>query len=774
MSISAVQSWHDPLNERESQILSLISEGQSNREIARELSLSLNTIKWYNKQIYSKLGVSSRTQAVAAAREYGLLDTQPSLPIGEQALPKHNLPQIPTTFIGRQHEMAEVRRLLQTSRLVVLTGAGGSGKTRLALQVAAEIVGNFPDGVWLVELAQLSDPELVPNAIADTLGVSQRGETSLVVKIKNLLRPKRLLLVLDNFEHLLDASSLVGELIASAPHVTILATSREKLHVYGEQEFPVQPLALPNLGRAISNEQVMRCESASLFVDRARAVKPGFKLLSGDAAALARMCVHLDGLPLALELAASRVKMFSLSTLEERLSDRLSLLTGGASNLPERQRTLRDTIEWSFDLLESGERLLFFRLSVFRGGGTLEAVERICGQDLPHDLLPLLSSLVDKSLVRAREGVDGEMRFGMLETIREYALEQLNSEGESASCNLLHAEYYASMAEIAAGKLRGHNQGYWFARVQSEYDNLRAALTWSLNSAEIEPGMRITAALRDYWYYSGFHSEYKYWTDLALERMPGTPPALQAGVLVSAGLLGVMKKDSQREKDFFHQAVRLYSQLGDEGNAAWSKMFLSGLLSNEPANHQKAVSLCQESLETFRRIGDLTGQAQALNILGEYSRVRLELGASKQYYEECLELVVKTGERLREGMLYGNLGFIAYRQGDYLKALQLMQDFSQIMEELGNDYLLVTAIASMSGPLAALGQPERAARLLAAAEAQLEEIGGIHQFTDTVEIDEYRRKIRELLGEGAFRIACDEGSHMTVQQMMAIAHEEAP
>ncbi len=672
MSVSTVQSWHEPLNERESQILSLISDGYTNREIARKLSLSLDTIKWYNKQLFSKLGVSSRTQATAMAREYGLLDAQPFPPVGEQALPKHNLPHIPTSFIGRQHEIAEIKRLLQTSDLVVLTGAGGSGKTRLALQVATEIVGNFPDGAWFVDLSPLSDPELVPNALATTLGVSQQGESALMEKIKHFLQPKRLLLVLDNFEHLLVASPLVGELITSVPHISILATSREKLNVYGEQEYPVQPLALPNLEHVTSQEQLMQFESISLFVDRARAVKQDFRLHSDEIPALARVVVHLDGLPLALELAASRIKMFSLATLDERLSNRLSLLTGGARDLPERQRTLRDTIDWSYNLLESGERLLFARLAVFRGGGTLEAVERICGQELPPDLLPVLSSLVDKSLVRAREGLDGEMRFGMLETIREYALERMNAEGDFNDLNFLHAGYYASLAEAAAGEIRSRNQRYWFLRVHSEYDNLRTALTWSLNSLEIEPGLRITAALRDYWYYTGIHSEYKYWTDLALERIPDVPPALQAGVMVSASMLGILKRDQSRGKDLLHQAISLYSQLGDERNLAWSEMFLSIQLSNQPTDHQQGISLCQKSLATFRRIGDLPGQAQALNILGEYSRIRLELDAAKHYYEQCLELVAQTGERLREGMLKHNLGFIAYRQDDYPKAWQLM------------------------------------------------------------------------------------------------------
>jgi predicted ATPase/DNA-binding CsgD family transcriptional regulator len=771
MTDSAAQSWYEPLNQRESQILSLISEGYSNREIAHQLSLSLDTIKWYNKQLYSKLGVSSRTQASAAAREHRLLVAQSPAPVEEKALPEHNLPQIPTSFIGRQHEIAEIKQLLQKFRLVVLTGAGGSGKTRLALQVAAQLAGNFPDGAWLVELAPLSEPEMVPNAIADTLGVSQRGETALLEKIVHFLRPRRLLLVLDNFEHLLPAAQLVGALIASAPQIKIMATSRERLNVYGEQEYPVQPLGFPDMEQTISAEQLRQYESASLFLDRAKAVKQDFLLHPGETTALARICVHLDGLPLALELAASRVKLFSLTALEARLSNRLSLLTGGARNLPERQRTLRDTIDWSYNLLKGGERRLFARLAVFRGGATLEAVERICGQNLPPDLLPTLSSLVDKSLVQAHEGIDGEMRFGMLETIREYALERLASESDSPGINNLHGAYFASLAETAAAEIRGRNQKYWFARLHSEYDNLRTALTWSLNSDEIDSGLRLAAALRDYWYYTGASTEHQFWTDLALKRMQDAPPALQAGVLVSASLLGVMRKDGGKGEGLLQRAVDLYLQQGDVGNATWAKMFLSAQPRTEEPGYDQRVSLCQESLEVFRRTGDLAGQAQTLNILGEYARVNLDLEAAEDYYQQCLEIVAQTGERMREGILYVNLGFIAYHQGRYRKALQLMRDFLRIMEDFKIDYGLMTAIASMSGPLAALGQPERAARLLAAAEAQLEAKGSSHQSTDTPEIEVYRRAILEQLGEAPFRAAWEEGSHMTLQQMLDLAKE---
>ena len=771
---AVVQSWHEPLGEREQQILGLISDGLSNREIAQKLSLSLDTIKWYNKQLFSKLGVSSRTQAAATARQYGLLDMPAPSRAENKARSLHNLPHIPTSFIGRESELAEIKRLLQASHLVVLTGAGGSGKTRLALQAAYELVDYYPDGVWLVELAPLSDPSLVPNAIADVLRVNQSGEAPLTANIQHFLRSRRMLLVLDNFEHLPEASSIVGELIASAPQISILVTSRERLHVYGEQEYLVQPLDLPDLEGDVPLDLFLGIESVSLFVERARAVKQELVLQPEDTAAVARMCVHLDGLPLALELAASCVKILPLAALAERLDGRLSMLTGGPRDLPARQRTLRNTIDWSYNLLDEAERILFSRLSVFRGGGSLDAVEGVCADGLPGDLIAVLSSLVDKSLVRTREGADGELRFEMLETIREYALERLVASGEMDSFNRKHADYFAGLSKRAAREIRYARQRYWFARLRSEYDNLRTALAWSLDGPEVEPGLRITAALSDYWYYVGHHIESRYWTDLALENLQGAPPVLQAGVLLCIGHLHMVKSNPRQGKTFLLQAIDLYTKLGDERNVAWAWMYLSALNLSQPDKYREGVALCQKCLETFQCIGDLSGQAQALNILGEFTRLLGELEESRNYYEQCLQVVEQTGEQLREGMLYANLGFLAYRRGDYRDALQLTREYLRIVEAFRNDYGILTGIASISGPLAALGRPERAARLIAGAEKQLEVIGAIHQPSDMPEIEAYHRVILDQIGDDAFQAAWEAGSHLTIPELVDLAFEDVP
>ena len=376
------RTWIEPLSAREIQILDLISGGLSNREIAQKLSLSLDTIKWYNKRIYGKLGVSSRSQATKLAAEQGLLEEKSSAEREEGNDRKGNLPAQLTSFVGREKEIAEIRDLLKSKRLVVLTGAGGSGKTRLALQVASELADHYQDGAWLVELASLGDPKLVPKAIAQVLKVSMGGAKSPAETLTRFLRRKHLLLVLDNFEHLLEAAPLVGELLSAAPQVSVLATSRERLHVYGEQEYPLRPLQLPEPQHPEPLEKLLSYEAIKLFTQRARSARPGFELSEKTLPSILRICMHLDGLPLALELAASQVKLFPAHILAQQLEKDLDVLVDGPRDLPARQRTLRATIEWSEKLLEPQERTLFARLAVFRGGATLEAIEQVCSAGL--------------------------------------------------------------------------------------------------------------------------------------------------------------------------------------------------------------------------------------------------------------------------------------------------------------------------------------------------------------------------------------------------------
>src|SRR5918992_2625428 len=414
----------------------------------------------------------------------------------------NNLPAQPTPLVGRERELKEVCGLLREEevRLLTLTGPGGIGKTRLGLQIAAELLDEFEDGVFFVALATITDPALVASAIAEPLGVVEAGDQPLEEGLKDFLRSKELLLLLDNFEQVLGGAPLVGELLSECPRLNVLATSRSVLRVYGEQEFAVPPLELPDHKRLPSVERLTQYEAVRLFIERAKAARPDFSVTNENAPAVAEICVRLDGLPLAIELAAARIKLLTPSAMLERLGSRLKLLGGGARDLPERQRTLRGTIEWSHALLEEGEQVLFARLAVFAGGRTLEAIEAVCeGQgELAVDPLEGVSSLLDKSLLRQEEGPEGKPRFVMLETIHEYARERLQASGEAEEARRLHAQHFLALAEEVEPELSGADQLAYLERLEAEHDNMRAALTWSLEN-EPETVLRLARTLARFW-----------------------------------------------------------------------------------------------------------------------------------------------------------------------------------------------------------------------------------------------------------------------------------
>jgi predicted ATPase/DNA-binding CsgD family transcriptional regulator len=763
----------EPLSLREIEILGQICDGLSNREIAGKLSLSPETIKWYNKQIFAKLGVGSRSQAAAKARRQRLLETAPAAASENVLRALHNLPAQLTSFVGRQKEIAEIKQHLEASRLVVLTGPGGTGKTRLALQVASELRGAYQDGVWWVELAPLRDPGLVGDAIAQTLKLSASSEAPLVKLLKRRLANMNMLLLLDNFEHLLPAALLVVELLAAAPQARVIATSRERLHVYGEQEYPVHPLELPDPQRDESPDELLAHDAINLFVQRARAVQPGFSLDEAQKSAVARICVRLDGLPLALELAASQVKILPPSQLEQRLQDSLGSLPLGPRDRPERQRTLHATIQWSYALLNEAEQALFARLAVFSGGATLDAIQRVCGHDRPEDLVNTLTALVDKNLVFRRDHILAEPRFAMLETIHEYARERLQAGGEDALIQARYVDYFTSLAEQAARQIRGSRQSYWLNRLQAEQDNLRAVLSWSLEGQDTLSGLRLAAALRDHWFYNGLAGEGQRWTDLALEKAASAAPALRAGVLLTAGQMAFGVGDVRRAGELLFQALTLYRQMEDEHNAAWALVFLSLYRMGNADKNQENIALCQEGLEILRRLDDRPGMAQAFNLLGELARLAGDDEAASRYYEECLEMVKQTGERLREGISYINLSFIAYHRAQYQPAEQFAKQALRISREMGNEYMMMTNLAMLAGPTAALGASHRAARLLGASQALLEKYGFQHQPSDAPEVQCYIATVQSQLSEQDLQTAWQEGGAMTLQEVVDYALDEA-
>ncbi len=762
----------DPLSDREFEILALLAEGLSNQEIAEKLYISSETVKWYNKQLYGKLGVHSRSQAVAMAREHGLLEGSGEKTAVEAFIPRHNLPAQVTSFVGREREITEIRRLLDGARLVTLTGPGGTGKTRLGLQVAAGSAGSYPDGATFVGLASIDDPALVPNAIAHELGVVERANQPLIELLQRYLSNKHLLLVLDNYEHVLEAAPLVSELLMTAPQLKVLATSREVLRLNGEFEYPVPPLSVPDPAQLGPPSNLLAFESVILFSQRAQAAAPGFRLTQENAPAVAAICARLDGLPLAIELAAARVKRFKPGQLLERLEDSLGLLTRGPRDLPARQRTLRSTIDWSHNLLDRGEQILFARLGVFQGGRSIDAVEAICGPGLPIDSLDGLESLLDKNLLVQEEGPGGEPRFVMLETIHEYAREKLVGSGEEGLLRDRHLAYFLSLAEEMEPGYRRHNQLLLLDRTEAEMGNLRVAFNWALERGDVEKGARLVSAIDYFLYYKDRFVEGYRWINRLLKTIDEIAPEYQVRLLLAAGRLSYNIGDVEPNKAFCRQALALAQELGDRGSAAWALIYLGGASVGRPEEYQEAEKFCEEGLAIFQDLGEKPGMAQALNILGELARTVGDYQRARDVYDASLVISRQTGEKFRQILLQGNLSYVAYQEGNYESARELSVSYLNQIYLIGTELGTLDGLAQLAGPLGKLGELEKAARLLGATAALMSAIGFDHQAGDQLEIDKYEADVRARLDEDVFKAAWAEGQAMTLEQAVAYALED--
>ena len=755
-----------PLSKREREILAQLTAGLSDQQIADELFLSLHTVKWYNRQIYSKLGVSSRTQAIAQAKSLGLLGE--GLPVSpSSAVSGDHLPAQFTPFIGRRREIDEVKRLLERFRLLTLTGTGGTGKTRLALQVAAEVAKTFADGVYFVDLAPLSDHALVPKAIARVLDVFESPAEPLPETLKRALSGREVLLLIDNFEHVSPAAPLVSTLLAVSPHLKILVTSREALRVVGEQEYPVPPLSLP-VRDAVSARDLAESEAGALFVQRAQMTLPRFALGDDNAPTIAHICARLDGLPLAIELAAARSKLLTPQALLARLegageSSPLRTLASGTRDVPPRHRTLEDAIAWSYNLLEKREKTLFARLAVFRGGRSLEASEAVCAEGLSMDVLDGLASLVDKSLIQQKETSGGEPRFVMLEMIHEYARERLEESGEAETMRRRHAEYFVVLAERAKPELRLSRYGYWCQRFELELDNLRAVLEWTLSEGDVSLGVRLAGALGLFWYGKGYHVEGIRWTQRLLERLEEVQPIYHAKFLISAGRMAWMV-DLDVSTRLFVRAFDVSRALGDQLQAAWALAFQGYAMQREP---EAALPIAETSLALFREMDHQPGIAQALNIIGELARMSGDDERAKRAYEECLAVCRQTGEALRTCYNLVNLAYIAQHEGEHERALNLVRQALQITRDTKDTRDIASFLVTFAGSIAALGQLERAARLLGASESALERMGAFHQPTDKPEIDRITLDVRARLNDTAFQAAWAEGREMSLEEAVA-------
>ena len=709
----------------------------------------------------------------------------------------NNLPLQRSPLIGREREVAEVERLLlrEDVGLLTLTGPGGTGKTRLALQVAAEVLDRFEDGVFFVALAPLADPGLVGSAIAQALGVRESGERPLLDSLKDYLREKRLLLVLDNFEHLLAAAPVVSELLGANPGLKVLVTSRAVLHLYGEHDYPVPPLALPARQPLPPLEALTQYETVRLFIERARAAKPDFAVTNANAPAVAEICHRLDGLPLAIELAAARVRLLPPEALLRRLDHRLPLLVGGPRDLPARQQTLRGAIAWSYDLLDESERALFRQLAVFVGGCTLEAAEAVCAdRTTDHrprttgqlqssvvrglcsdEVLDVLASLVDKNLLHQHEQEDREPRFTMLETIREYALEQLEASGEAGLLRSRHLEFFLALAEQAAPELTGPKQGRWLERLEREHDNLRAALDWALERGQAELGLRLAGALGRFWEVRGFLSEGQRRLDRALALGASDQPPASAGArsaaLNVAGTLAYIRSDYERAAALHQDSLTLRRELGDRSGIATSLHNLSRVRFYQ-GDRERAVALCEESLGLRRELDDKRGIAMSLNTLGVIARNRGDQTAARSLYEESLGLFRELGDQWGIGLLLNNLARVARDLGDWTWTADLCAESLALFREVGDRHGLAWVLSNLAIMARFRGSWERAARLFGVVEALGESVGSSALSLSPAERGAYETAVaatRAELGPEVFAAAWAEGRMMPLEQAIAEA-----
>jgi predicted ATPase/class 3 adenylate cyclase len=610
---------------------------------------------------------------------------------------RNNLPLQPTPLVGREREVGEVcgRLRLEEIRLLTLTGPGGTGKTRLALQAGADVLEDFEDGVFFVSLAAVTDPDLFYTEIAGALGLQESGDVSLEDLLKEYVGRRELLLLLDNLEQVLEAAPLVGELLSAAPRLKVLATSRIPLGIYGEHEYAVPPLSVPDPKHLPNLGALSQYEAVRLFIERAGAAKAGFEITSENAPAVAEICARLDGLPLAIELAAARIKLLPPKVLLTRLSNRLKLLTGGAKDLPARQRTLRGAIEWSHELLEEGEKTLFARLSVFSGGRTLEAIEAICDAegDLPVDALEGVSSLLDKSLLLREETSEEESRFVMLETIHEYAREKLHESGEAAGVSRLHAEYFLAFAEEAEPELEGPDQASWMERLEADHDNFRAALSWLLEAGQAESALRIGGALWRFWKSRGHLSEGRRWLSAGLAAGETAPVGVRARAMLVLGDLDVTQGDYPQGEEKLEAGLALCREAGNRRGEALALNIL-GFIASERNDLERAEKLLEESLALGRKDGMPVVIHNALNGLAVLAINRNDYARASVLQEEGLGMARAAGDVRGISIHTINLGLRALAQNAFERAEALFREARELFWKLGD--LLNASIADLN------------------------------------------------------------------------------
>lgn len=630
--------------------------------------------------------------------------------------PQPNLPLQLTPLIGREAVLTQTLNLLRQPqvRLVTLSGSGGVGKTRVALQLAATLRADFPDGIFFISLASVTDPALVLSTIATTLGIGESGQELLASVLENYLRDKQLLLVLDNFEQVVRAAIVVKELMSHLSGLKLLITSRVLLRIYGEYEYVIPPLALPDpdlvQAGVLSLEELAGYEAVSLFVQRAQAAKADFTLTRTNAALVATICQRLDGLPLALELAAARIKVLPPDQILNRLDHRLALLNRGPQDLPARQQTLRALFDWSYDLLEAEEQKLLARLSVFVGGCELEAAREVCLEigsldEGSMDLFETLSELVDKSMLKLAYSENGETRFSMLDTLREYTFEKLEQSGETSILQARHYHYFVSLAEQAEAALAGNQQKGWLDRLEAEHANLRAALGWALQQAKAELALRLASLLGWFWDAHGHLSEGRQWLEQAL---------------------------SSQEKDKHEMASGSFSSLSYPELRA-KALNAAGNLARKQNDNVRAVVLLEESLRLRQELGQPRQIAQTLNNLGVVAYHQGDLARAQAYYEKSIALKSQLNDKRSLGLSLSNLAEVVQERGEKKRAIGLFEQSLALLREVGDSQNIAAVVLNLGVAIGDEGELARATGLLSESLALLGELGDKFHLAETLE-----------------------------------------
>lgn len=717
-----------------------------------------------------------------------------------------NLPIRPTTVIGRQAEVQAGQALLMRPnlRLVTLTGPGGVGKTSLGLEIVAGLAGYFPHGVYWVPLAAIHDPNLVASAIARTMDVRERTGDPLIESLKHYLQDKRLLLLLDNFEQVIPAAQVVAELLNAAPNLKVLATSRAPLQLRGEQEFPIQPLELPDISLSTSLERLQENAAIRLFTERAQAVRPSFNVSAENARQVAEIVRRLDGLPLAIELAAARIKFLSPHDLLTRLDSRLKLLTGGPQDLPARQQTMRNAIDWSYSLLDQNTQTLFSRLSVFSGGFTLEAAESLCSLDGDLDVFEGLTTLLNNSLIRQEHAPFGSSRFAMLETIREYAHERLVASAESDLVQRQHALYFGALAGEAGGKFFSGESYTWLERVEPDHNNFRSALSFLQSEPEyIGLGWEVIFNLLWLWYRRGYLDEARLWYEKAIARaLPVGDNPQRAKIREGAGLVAMWRSDLFTAAQWMDEAFEIIRQAGDPAETALL-YFNRGVLAVNQGDGEKARALFEAALPLFRQIeqewfqamillhlgnvalsqgdipraqeymeaslslgkqvGDQWIIASAVNNFGEIDRYQKDYAQAESSYLESRAMFQEVGSYPDVARANCSLGFVALALGDHSQASAFFQESLAQHQQLGVRRGVVECLAGLAALSGLQGKTKQAVRLFAAVRAQFAVLGAGIWPADHAEIERHLSNALSQIGQAEYDQAYEEGSVLNLE-----------